>query len=314
MVNTLKIDGENGRVAIYEGEEDLALEADPLSDLSRVQFHSDLEYVGFKKITKTHTIPALSSGNFRSERVNLGAHGRGFEPILFAVLRGWQNGSGNPVDLPINGGLLLDLFGQRPPDSGTYTFTAPNNFVDRFTNEAGPAFWRFRTGWNNGFSNKSIFLGAGADGTDLFVWYDQCTRDGSYPAYDLTIDYYVGSRSIDGSGEPVPSNTFEGGTAVTEIKTNSLQVAGASQGLFNSEDLHPYEELSAPEISIPLSLCSLFGRINSGGGTAFTDYYIMRFAPNWAFRLAYYRAVSNNNPVAPAAPSVPSGGFVGMSF
>lgn len=318
MTSTLKIDGVNHRVVIYDGAENLDLEADPLNNLSSISFHSDLEYVGFKKVTKTYTIPACGAQRFVSERVNLGSHGRGFSPVLFAILRGWINGSGSPVDLPIGGGLLLDFFGNRPPNGGTFSyFAGPDPAKDRWTNEMPtwaqpPPGIGTRTRYNNGWQQRAWFLGAGADDQDLFLWWDQSTRDSAaaYPATTVTIDFYVGNRSIDGTGQPVPSSLFSDEDGVTEITANGLSVGGASQALFSSEDVHVYQPTGTPDFSTPLSTCFSFLRsVTPNGGYA--DSYALRFASNWAFHI---RSDAQWGTQVPGLVGMPSGGFVGVDF
>lgn len=304
----LVIDGPNGRVAIYEGPQSDAIEADPLTDLSKVTFHTGLGYVGFQRVRKTYTVPAVSQNNYVNERINLGAHGKGFTPIVFAILRGWVNGDGTPVDLPICGGLMLDFYGQRPGDTGTFKYAAPVNTFDRWT-----AGWPSNgaTSYDNSWNQKAWLLGAGADGSDLFVWYEQATWNetgATYPATTLTMDFYVGNRSVDGvGGDAAPDALFDSSAAATTIQSTRLTVSGSEAEPFSSANSYLHADASNPDIAIPVSQAFLFGR--TAAGAAFTEHFAIKASPQWLYDVEYRRSFS-----PPTAPTPPDGSFQGVSF
>ncbi len=98
---TLKADGNTGVVAIYDGADDVL--ADPLVDITRVHFHSALNYIGVKDIIRVNfTLPASSSSLQQSYAV--GAHGQPGQPLVFPILRGWGG-----RDLPLMGSVFLSI-------------------------------------------------------------------------------------------------------------------------------------------------------------------------------------------------------------
>jgi hypothetical protein len=298
----LIIDGANGRVALYSGPQSDAIEADPFTDLSKVTFHSDLDYIGFTKITKTYTIPATSGGVFRMERIDLGAHGKAFTPICFAVLRGWNNGDGNPVDLPLAGGVLLDFYGERPDDSGTFEYeqSIQSSNIDRWQRTGNPTR---STYFDDAWDQKSLLVGAGADGSNLFLWYEQAVwpqgGDGaSYPALALTIDFFVGDRSIDGSsGEAAPSALFEDdATTGVVMSSTRLTASGTTDGGFDSDRYYFHADDTDPLFPVATSNAVEF----SSGGTSPNIYTrdAFYYGPDWSFDIR----LKSGSPTIPAAP------------
>lgn len=82
----LRARGSDGRMSIHTGADDLPFDA-PLSHLSRVLFHSDLDYPA---ILSTHegstTFPALGAGSRRNTKYTLFAHGRPGIPIVLGQI------------------------------------------------------------------------------------------------------------------------------------------------------------------------------------------------------------------------------------
>jgi hypothetical protein len=303
----LRARASTGTVTIYSGAEDTALEANPMSDLSRVTFSSKLDYIGFTKITKTYTIPATSGAVFRMERINLGAHGKAFTPICFAVLRGWNNGNGTPVDLPLAGGVLLDFYGERPNNAGLLEHESGTSDRWRRTNHPGR-----NTSFNDAWDQKSLLVGAGANGSNLFLWYEQAVvpqgGDGaSYPALALTIDFYVGDRSIDGSsGDAAPSALFADDQAAGVVmSTTRLTATGTTDGGFDSDRYYFHSDVSDPLFPVVLSNAVSF----ANGGTSPNVYSrdAIVYGPDWAFDLRFKLG-------SISIPAAPSPTFLGISF
>lgn len=78
MTTTMTIDGAAGRVAIYTGSDDLPL-ANPLSYLSRVKFHSDLNYPAiiaeYSGVLSTSDLPSIAINTRRLFSHRVQAHG-----------------------------------------------------------------------------------------------------------------------------------------------------------------------------------------------------------------------------------------------
>ena len=79
----LRADGQTGTVAIYTGTDDAPFD-NPLGHVSRVRFHSDLDYPRTISIhTGTWTLPAVSAGSgFVKRSENLFAHGLSGTPFV----------------------------------------------------------------------------------------------------------------------------------------------------------------------------------------------------------------------------------------
>ena len=272
------IDGANGRVAVYSGPQSDAIEADPTTDLSKVTFHSDLDYIGFKRVRKTHTIAATSGSAFNMVRVDLGAHGKAFTPITFAILRGWINGDGTAVDIPLGGGVLLDFYGERPDDTGLMDYEAATGHTDKWSRST-LTFFR-ATNFDNSWQQKSLLVGAGANDTDLFLWYEQTVRvfsdSASYPAFALTIDFYVGDRSIDGSsGDAAPSDLFFSDAGETIIESTRLTVSGSTTGVFDTANGYFHRDDVSPDLSVAVSDAVLLNSTRTH----------IDYGPNWTYTL-----------------------------
>jgi hypothetical protein len=77
--------GDDGRVAIYTGDESETIEADPHADISRVKFHSALPYVTVRQvITGTVTLEATGYDAVAKRIYNVHAHGLSFTPMVVA--------------------------------------------------------------------------------------------------------------------------------------------------------------------------------------------------------------------------------------
>lgn len=84
-----------GKVAIWTGKQDDAPFDNPLGNINRVKFHSDLDYVRVIEVRKytliVPAIPASGSGQgdpgVRTASYNLGAHGQGRIPWLVGFIK-----------------------------------------------------------------------------------------------------------------------------------------------------------------------------------------------------------------------------------
>ncbi len=105
---TLKARGSDGVVCIFDGAEDVV--DDPLLDLSRVYFHSNLLYPKIvNKVSGSITLPAIGTNTERLALYILFSHGLSpNQPIVFGYLTGLSvdkvsmDGS-VPVQTNING-------------------------------------------------------------------------------------------------------------------------------------------------------------------------------------------------------------------
>lgn len=108
MALRFKVSG--GKVGIYDNSAGDAPLTAPLSHLSKVKFHSDLDYIQVIDVrTVTLSLPARS--NFRSATAtyNLFAHGRPGQPFVLGKL----NVNGVPVgftgSVPVHNGLTPSM-------------------------------------------------------------------------------------------------------------------------------------------------------------------------------------------------------------
>lgn len=299
-------DGKKGFVAIYEGPIDPAVEDNPIDHLDKLTFHSDLDYIGLPRVRKTYTLPAVSGSYFKSETVNLGPHGKPFTPIILAVLRDWDNGDGNPVDLPIGGGIDLDFYGQRPGASGTFTYRSAADHTDRWS-----GFFGRNTGYNDAWTQKLLNISVGVDGTNLLLNYEQAVRDNTpgagYPAFPLTIDFYVGDRGVDGSsGDPAPNSLVLETADRLLVQTNRLTASGTVAGGFDSYNNYLHRDDVSPDFPIAVSDAVLF----DSGVSGINAYrrFAMSFRPNWSFD------VTEKVQRTPTIPSPPVPARVGLAL
>jgi len=114
----LRADGVTGDVAIYSGSDDLPL-SDPLGNLSRVRFHSDLEYVAvISTVSGTLNLPGRPpSTEFHQEAHTLFAHGRPGFPLVFGRITGLRESG---AIIPIPGSPVLS--GSVPVQFNDYGF------------------------------------------------------------------------------------------------------------------------------------------------------------------------------------------------
>lgn len=95
--------GSDGRVAIYTGSDDDPFDS-PLSNMSRVLFHSDLNYPRIVDTrSDTLSLTSRSAESYGRQSVDLFAHGMGGTPIVvgYAVLGGGR--------VPICGSLPIQM-------------------------------------------------------------------------------------------------------------------------------------------------------------------------------------------------------------
>jgi hypothetical protein len=146
------------RVAIYTGSIDQALEQDPLVDITRIKFHSDLPYVQIADTVDGMLNLPYGNGTYypaatgHGVKTNLFAHGLGYTPLVFGTLFdvAFQNpnGSGQIItrDVPFSGTVVID----------NYWFAYPSQL--------------FQSG---------RLLELGADATHVFVWDRPCSTTSS---------------------------------------------------------------------------------------------------------------------------------------
>lgn len=295
----LVVDAKKGLVAIYEGPENAAIEDDPFTDLSKVTFHSDLDYVGFTKVTLQHTIAGLSQNSRRNVRIALQPHSLGLTPVVFAILRGWTNGDGNPVDLPLCGGLLLDFYGQRPGDNGLFEYQDPSNSQFDKWSEG----WRRRTDYNNAWDQKAWTMGAGADDTNLLLWYDQSVWNDAgafYPETTVTIDFYVGDRSVDGQVAQAPTALADIGGEETLLSASNIAVPGRVP--VSGKKYYARKDDVNPNWFVATNPTSVFSFSDNNRQFGFAQ------APHWRWNIRPYSF--GNSSFQP----LPDPGFVGLKF
>ncbi len=137
----------NGKVAIWEGANDAPFD-NPIGNMSRVKFHSDLDYVRIVRvINRSITIPAIpSSGSGQSDpgsRVqsySIGSHGQPGTPFIVGII------TVSGVPLAFTGSVLV------------HHINAPNS-----------------TSINDSFGR---FLALGADNTTMYV-HEYAVQPGS---------------------------------------------------------------------------------------------------------------------------------------
>lgn len=87
---TLHVRGSDGVVAIFTGADDVL--DDPLLDLSRVLFHSALEYPSVVAVyTPTVTLPVRNSNTYQDSSHTLFAHGVSGIPWVFGYITNLGN-------------------------------------------------------------------------------------------------------------------------------------------------------------------------------------------------------------------------------
>lgn len=84
MSNIIIYAGPDGTVALYRGEQSDAIEADPHADISRVLFHSALNYIVVEEVisgTVTLTADGYDASGKKIYQVH--PHGRAYAPLVF---------------------------------------------------------------------------------------------------------------------------------------------------------------------------------------------------------------------------------------
>lgn len=93
--------GSDGVVCIHTGSDNVV--DTPTADLSRVLFHSSLQYPSvIATLTATISLPAVSTNQARNVVHTVGAHGRAGTPFVLGYLS-------NVGNLPLAGHVPLDL-------------------------------------------------------------------------------------------------------------------------------------------------------------------------------------------------------------
>lgn len=99
--------GSDGVVCIHTGDDDVV--DDPFVDLSRVLFHSDLEYPSIiATYTPSVTLPARSSNTYQDATHTLFAHGQAGIPFVLGYISNMSNvalAGSVPVDLDTSSGF-----------------------------------------------------------------------------------------------------------------------------------------------------------------------------------------------------------------
>lgn len=170
----LKADGATGKVAIYTVEDTAIDDAPftaPLSNLSRVEFHSDLDYVRVNSVqTGTLNLPSRAKGFPVTARHNLFAHGLGYQPMVMGYAE-------------------LD---------STYTLSLLGSVILYGSNDF------FTVGSNPGADGWFRSVQLGADTTYVYLHeYSLLPRSGTtrpdFPAQTLDWTVMVTSRNMDSS-------------------------------------------------------------------------------------------------------------------
>ena len=129
-MTTKILHGKRGQgVQIYTGPRDTDLEDDPHHDITRVDFHSDLNYiVRRQKVTGSTVLTGTDYDSDGKKVYQIIEHGRGYTPLIFGMYlnavgrdsNGWTVPSlwdittqGVEAPLPFSGSLVI-------PTAGTY--------------------------------------------------------------------------------------------------------------------------------------------------------------------------------------------------
>lgn len=86
MAVRFRADGVSGKAAIYEASDDAPFN-DPRANLSRLHFHSDLDYIAFTQgtpaISSSITLDGSQGFYYRATPHNLGGHGKAGIPFVY---------------------------------------------------------------------------------------------------------------------------------------------------------------------------------------------------------------------------------------
>ncbi len=184
----MKIDS-TGKVAIFdETGVGNAPFTDPLGNLSRIRFHSDLLTPAVVSVTTyTVTLPSMVENAWRDATVTLGAHGRTGTPMIMGRVR---NGSGASW-IPLNGSVMLPMYAL----DGSTTYRLFGAYP------SGPPYWQGGDGW------RSITLGADATNIVLHEQAQALSKhagaDITHPALTLEIEVTVFDINLDAANPTV---------------------------------------------------------------------------------------------------------------
>lgn len=205
----LKADGTTGKVAVYTVEDTAIDDAPftaPLSNLDRVEFHSDLDYLAISSIqTGTLSLPTRTGTTAGTYRHNLFTHGLGYQPLVM--------------------GHLVSFEGYNTPLLGTTPIRTP---IDRVlpTTQA---------------DIRTVQLGADATNVYLHEYMLLVSTSLTYPAVDLNWRVMVTTRNMDSSTgndntASHPSNLYISGSRVVfgrgKFDTDRSHIKKVSSGGF----------------------------------------------------------------------------------
>lgn len=205
----LKADGTTGKVAVYTVEDTAIDDAPftaPLSNLDRVEFHSDLDYLAISSIqTGTLSLPTRTGTTAGTYRHNLFTHGLGYQPLVM--------------------GHLVSFEGYNTPLLGTTPIRTP---IDRVlpTTQA---------------DIRTVQLGADATNVYLHEYMLLVSTSLTYPAVDLNWRVMVTTRNMDSSTgndntASHPSNLYISGSRVVfgrgKFDTDRSHIKKVSTGGF----------------------------------------------------------------------------------
>lgn len=205
----LKADGTTGKVAVYTVEDTAIDDAPftaPLSNLDRVEFHSDLDYLAISSIqTGTLSLPTRTGTTAGTYRHNLFTHGLGYQPLVM--------------------GHLVSFEGYNTPLLGTTPIRTP---IDRVlpTTQA---------------DIRTVQLGADATNVYLHEYMLLVSTSLTYPAVDLNWRIMVTTRNMDSSTgndntASHPSNLYISGSRVVfgrgKFDTDRSHIKKVSTGGF----------------------------------------------------------------------------------
>lgn len=173
MSNIITYAGPDGTVALYRGEQSDAIEADPHADISRVLFHSALNYItGADVISGTVTLTAGGYDASGKKIYQVHPHGRGYAPLIFGKVLNLRalSAEGEIMGTP-------SLVQGEAPFSGTLqnasTQLQPNG------------------GW---YIHKNIQLGANETHitiTDVSTYLGPSPTFAPYDTFEYALDYEV---------------------------------------------------------------------------------------------------------------------------
>ena len=165
MTVRLKADGATGKVAIYTGTDDLPFDT-PLSYVSRLRFHSDLEYPKVvSTLTGSISLPSMASNATRLHTYTIAAHGQTGQPFC----EGFITHGGGSTRVPLLGSICVD----QGPDTGGGSFR--------------PERRSFFSRW----------LHLGSNSTNILIQENsKCARGGSFSAQTVDYTIYVTDTTV----------------------------------------------------------------------------------------------------------------------